>query len=114
VSAGAELSQRCYNIAIKACGSPPGVQLSRSQLDLGYALLEEMQRGGFGPDLRTYTSLYILGAQAKEGERALDLYLVIPPTIKRDVRLEGYRPLHVVLSIAHVQERDVRLQRCCT
>jgi len=72
---GAELSQRCYNIAIKACGSPPGVQLSRSQLDLGYALLEEMQRGGFGPDLRTYTSLYILGAQAKEGERALDLYL---------------------------------------
>lgn len=67
-------SQVCYNIAIRACGSPPGVQLSHTQLEMGYALLEEMRRKGVPPDPITFTSLFTISGQAKEGERPLLLY----------------------------------------
>ena len=65
-----------YNVAVKACGSPPGIRLSRQQLDLGFSLLEEMHNRGLTPDPQTYTSLFTLCAQAAEGRRALATYEV--------------------------------------
>jgi hypothetical protein len=76
-------SQVCYNIAIKACGSRPGVQPSHKQLDLGYGLLEEMRREGLAPDPFTYTSLFTISAQAKDGERPVLLYQVTHFTLSR-------------------------------
>ena len=74
--AGLEPDLVSYNVAVKACGSPPGIRLSRRQLDLGFSLLEEARSRGLTPDPRTYTSLFRLCAQAAEGRRALVTYQV--------------------------------------
>ena len=60
-----------YNIAIKACDAPPGILLSKAQLDVAFGLLADMKAAGVEPDAVTYTALFTLCAHAKCGRRAL-------------------------------------------
>lgn len=80
--AGLEPNLVTYNIAIRNCGSPPGVKLSQRQLGLGLGLLAEMQASGIEPDVRTYTCLFVLCAQAEDGHRGWDLYQVCELHVK--------------------------------
>jgi hypothetical protein len=50
---------------------------------MGYALLEEMRRKGVPPDPITFTSLFTISGQAKEGERPLLLYRVTHFTLQK-------------------------------
>jgi pentatricopeptide repeat protein len=64
---------RGYNLALKACESPPGRSLSKDQLFEGLKIFNDMKEAAVMPDTVSYSTLIELCAQAKHGHIAKQL-----------------------------------------
>ena len=77
LSSGVKASTWTYSVAIKACRAPPGVRLSQLDFAKGLELLDEMRKNNLEPDSMTYTAVFVLCAQAKQGSTANTIYQVV-------------------------------------
>ena len=77
LSSGIKASTWTYSVAIKACRAPPGVRLSQLDFAKGLELLDEMRKNKLEPDSMTYTAVFVLCAQAKQGSTANTIYQVV-------------------------------------
>ena len=67
-----------YNLALKACEAPANTTLAPGLLDTAFSLLRSMREQSVAPDVRTYTTLLALCAQAGNGRAAAALFEVFP------------------------------------
>ena len=61
---------RAFNIALKACHTP-GKTLRQEQLVQAFAIYDQLKRSGLQPDAFTFSTLFSLCAEARQGHCAL-------------------------------------------
>ena len=74
--AGVQPDAVTFNLALKACEAPATSKLAPGLLRSAFELLRCMARQGVRPDVRTYTTLLSLCAQAGDAQAALAVHAV--------------------------------------
>lgn len=71
--AGVAMDTQVYNCAMAACSVPPSQTLPEENLNVAFGLLREMASQGVEADATTYTTLFNLCAEARQGHQAHQL-----------------------------------------
>ena len=69
---GIPMDARAFNIALKACHTP-GKTLRQEQLLQAFAIYDQLKRSGLQPDAFTFSTLFSLCAEARQGHCALQV-----------------------------------------
>ncbi|KAA6424792.1 MAG: hypothetical protein FRX49_04966 [Trebouxia sp. A1-2] len=68
--AGVAMDTQVYNCAMAACSVPPSQTLPEENLNVAFGLLRDMASQGVEADATTYTTLFNLCAEARQGHQA--------------------------------------------